>query len=121
MAAATAAKAKLPRDLQANLAVVSLGDFAQAGEKKSGYTLALVGSQNRRELIEYVDNNDLKNTKIIETKADGKRWYVLSYGHFDSLSAAQAAKAKLPSGLQANLAISSTANLFESTSNNQST
>lgn len=66
-----------------------------------GYTLQLLGSYNKADVVKFMNANGLENqTAFYQTKFHGKDWYVLVYGHYQTASEAKAAIAQLPADLQ---------------------
>ncbi len=65
------------------------------------YSLQLMARQNKTAITNFVSQNHLANkTTIHQTHVNGKSWYVLLYGNYNSTSAAQSAMTTLPNKLQ---------------------
>jgi len=68
---------------------------------KPAYTLQLMGGRHLNALEHFVAKNNLiKTTHIIMTAYQGKPWYIITYGKYQTTSQAKMARQKLPSSLQ---------------------
>ena len=64
------------------------------------YTLQLMASQNRQELVDYINKHKVANAKIITTCKNKQKWYELTVGKYASKNAANVALAKMPANIQ---------------------
>ena len=66
-------------------------------EPASNYTVQLMGSRDRQDLVSFVQRNKLENkTNIFPTYYLGKEWFVLVYGNYKTSKEAQAALGGIP-------------------------
>lgn len=67
----------------------------------SGYTIQLLGTHNQSALLEFIQQHQLnEQTRYFTTLRQGKPWYVLTFGQYPTLQAAQNALSTLPSTLR---------------------
>lgn len=65
------------------------------------YSIQIAARQNKADLIQFMQQNHLSGqTKIYQTQVNGQKWYVLLYGNYHSVVAANAAIKQLPSNVQ---------------------
>ncbi len=68
---------------------------------KNHYTLQLMGAYDKQRLHRFVDLNHLeKNAFYFHTKHNGKDWYIVTYGNYNSAQAARRAIHGLPQAAQ---------------------
>lgn len=81
--------------------------FLKGGERlltaaNSAYTIQLLGSSNKNDLMQYVQANALDSQAMCyQTKHNNQSWYVLVYGIYANRPQAQAALLKLPASVRA--------------------
>lgn len=69
--------------------------------QKPAYILQLMGSRNLNALEHFVAKNNLtKKTHIMATVYEGKPWYIISYGEYQTTFQAKTARQQLPTTLQ---------------------
>jgi septal ring-binding cell division protein DamX/predicted nucleic acid-binding Zn-ribbon protein len=84
---------------EGNGAVAQIWSQAQAAGR---WTLQMGGFHRQDSLSRFVQSNGLeKDTVIHQTWFQGKKWYVVLHGIFDTVNKAKAAAAQLPPGLVA--------------------
>jgi len=65
------------------------------------YTLQLLGSHKKSDLITFMHKHQLQNEAVyFHTYFNGQDWYVLISGDYATLAQAKAARAKLPASLR---------------------
>lgn len=94
------AEAPAPSQLAETLSTPVIETLMARGQDTQ-FTMQLIGVRDRSKLIELVSEfRQPELVDIIETTYEGKPWYVLVYGQFDTRDAAQAAVATLPESLK---------------------
>ncbi|AOM41839.1 SPOR domain-containing protein [Xenorhabdus hominickii] len=65
------------------------------------FTLQLSSASRSDTLTAFAKNNNLVNYKVYQTKRDGKTWFILIHGNYNSISDAKNAISSLPADVQA--------------------
>ncbi|MBD2802446.1 SPOR domain-containing protein [Xenorhabdus sp. M] len=75
------------------------GDLLKAPANR--FTLQLSSASRSDTLVAFAKKNNLSNYKVYETKRDGKTWFILIHGSYNSVSDAKSAVSSLPAEVQA--------------------
>ncbi len=68
---------------------------------KESYSIQLMADEHKAFIMRFMKQNNLTNKATIQHKyIDGKHWYILLYGNYDSIPAAESAIKTLPNNLR---------------------
>ncbi|NKB47561.1 MAG: hypothetical protein GKR77_07215, partial [Legionellales bacterium] len=87
--------------MQAHLAMVQTKKN-EVAQRPSGYTIQLLATHNEQALLDFIVQHQLEEqTRYFAMLREGERWYVLTFGQYTTLQAAQRALSTLPAALRA--------------------
>lgn len=76
-------------------------NVARVAQHEGGYTVQLLASAKQSDIIDYISAHHLgTKAHAYETHLNGKPWYMLTYGHYQSERQAHMALRELPADMQ---------------------
>lgn len=87
----------------ATTSVIQQGEANLKRQPSNHYTLQLLGSYSKKQIVDIITKNNLAgdpNINAYRTKFNGRNWYVLTYGLFNTAAQAQQDIANLPESIQ---------------------